>query len=296
MKMPRPASLAIAAVLLATQPLAASAQDAGALRAKIESLRGALADNAFHRPLALESNESSKNLKGDVYAIVERPFGVLEPALRTGAQWCDLLILHLNVKNCSIAGQAPAQVLSLVVGRKVDQAISDAYTIEFKYKVAASTPDYLDVQMNADEGPLGTRDYRLGFEAMPLDAARSFVHLSYAYGYGMAARMATQTYLATLGRDKVGFSVASKGTDGKPVLVDGVRGVLERNTMRYYLAIEAYLGALSLPADQRPERRLHDWFAATERYPLQLHEISAQDYLTMKHSELQRQSGGATGR
>jgi hypothetical protein len=65
--------------------------------------------------------------------------------------------------------------------------------------------------------------------------------------------------------------------------------VVERNTMRYYLAIGAYLDSLSLPPQQRIERRLRDWFAATERYPRQLHEISQDEYLVMKRREIERQ-------
>jgi hypothetical protein len=49
-----------------------------------------------------------------------------------------------------------------------------------------------------------------------------------------------------------------------------MRGAIERNAMRYYLAIEAYLGALSVPTRQQADRRLMDWFDASERYPLQL--------------------------
>jgi hypothetical protein len=64
---------------------------------------------------------------------------------------------------------------------------------------------------------------------------------------------------------------------------------VERNTMRYYLAIEAYLGATSAPPPEQQEKRLRDWFAATERYALQLHEIERDDYLAMKRHELQRQ-------
>jgi hypothetical protein len=126
-------------------------------------------------------------------------------------------------------------------------------------------------------------------EAVPLDAKRSFVHMSYAYAYGAAARLAMQAYLITAGRDKVGFSVTGTGKDGKPEYVDGVRGVVERNTMRYYLAIEAYLGALAAPAADQPDKRLNDWFAATERHALQLHEIERDEYMTMKRHELQRQ-------
>ena len=37
------------------------------------------------------------------------------------------------------------------------------------------------------------------------------------------------------------------------------------------------------------EKRLHDWYAAVERYPRQLHEIGLQQYLEMKRRECLRQ-------
>jgi hypothetical protein len=90
----------------------------------------------------------------------------------------------------------------------------------------------------------------------------------------------------------VGFSVVARRPDGRPVYVGGLRGMVERNTMRYYLAVEAYLGASDVPAPERPEKRLRDWFAATERYALQLHEMERDDYLEMKRRELKRQQAG----
>jgi hypothetical protein len=69
-----------------------------------------------------------------------------------------------------------------------------------------------------------------------------------------------------------------------------MRGVIERNTMRYYLAIDAYLDSLSAPPAQQVERRLKTWFAATERYPRQLHEIEEAEYLAMKRKEIRAQS------
>ena len=271
----------------------AQAQDAGALRAKHDSLRDKLASSPFKRPLVLESTQTSGDLKGDVYAIVDQPFSVVGPALQNMDPWCDLLILHLNVKNCSTAGKAPNEVLSLAVGRKFDQPLDDAYRVDFKYSAAAAGADYLKVQMTADTGPLSTRNYRLALEAVPMDARHSFVHMSYSYAYGLAARMAMQGYLATAGSDKVGFSITGKGDDGKPVYIDGVRGVVERNTMRYYLAIEAYLGALAVPPAEQLEKRLRDWFAAVERYPAQLHELERNEYLEMKRREVKRQQSGA---
>jgi len=281
---------ALAALVLAVASLSpAQAQDAGALRAKHDSLVERLANNPFQRPLVLESTQASGDLKGDVYAVVDQPFGVVGPALQGMAHWCELLILHLNVKNCSFAGKPPSEVLSLVVGRKFDQPLDEGYKVEFNYAMPAAGADYLRVQMAADAGPMGTKNYRLALEAIPLDAKTSFIHMSYAYGYGAAARFAMQAYLATAGRDKIGFSVVGKTEDGKPIYIDGVRGVVERNTMRYYLAIEAYLGALSAPPAEQLEKRLRDWFASTERHAAQLHEMDRDEYLAMKRREVQRQ-------
>jgi hypothetical protein len=91
---------------------------------------------------------------------------------------------------------------------------------------------------------MGTRDYEIRLEAAPLDAKRTFIHLSYGYTLGSMARLAMDAYLMGPGRDKTGFSVVERRPDGSPVYVDGVRGVAERSAMRYYLAIDASLQAL----------------------------------------------------
>jgi hypothetical protein len=59
--------------------------------------------------------------------------------------------------------------------------------------------------------------------------------------------------------------------------------------MRYYLAIDAYLGALSSPPSEQFEKRLQSWFTSTELFPRQLHEIDRTTYLDMKRSENLRQ-------
>ena len=265
---------------------------AAALRAKYTSLRDALQRNEFKRPIVLESKQSSGELEGDVYALVEQPFERVDAALKGVGQWCDILMLHLNVKYCRASAATTPATLAINVGKKHDQPLPDTYRVQFNYKLAASTPDYLQLQLRADEGPLGTRDYRITLEAVSLDAKRSFLHLTYAYTYGFAARMAMQGYLATMGRDKVGFSIVGRDGSGRPTYVDNVRGVVERNTMRYYLAIDTALDTHGLPPAERQEKRLRDWFAATERYPLQLHELERDEYLDMKRKEVKRQREG----
>lgn len=272
--------------MLAGLPLA-QAQDAAALQARHAALRAELASNPFQRPLHLESREDGDLLKGDIYAEVEQPYAVVGPALQGVDHWCDILILHLNVKACR--ADPAGDTLDLYIGRKFDQPLADAHAVTFRYAVAAARPDYLQLALTAERGPLGTSRYRILIEAVALDARRSFLHLSYSYAYGLRARMAMQGYLATIGRDKVGFSLVGHTANGQPVYMQGMRGVVERNTMRYYLAIEAYLGALSLPAAAQLEKRLADWYAGIERHPRQLHELERDEYLDMKRKEIRRQ-------
>ena len=113
--------------------------------------------------------------------------------------------------------------------------------------------------------------------------------MSYSSGYGFAAGLAMRAYLATLGRAKVGFSIVNRQPDGRPVYIRNMLGLVERNTMRYYLAIDAFLGAYALPASAQVERRIHDWYASTERYATQLHEIELSQYVAMKRKEIRRQ-------
>jgi len=268
---------------------AAQAQDGAALAARHAGLRPVLNSNAFQRPLYIESHEGAGDLQGHVYARVAQPFGVAALALQGAAQWCDILILHLNVKRCSAGVAATGDTLSINIGRKFDQPLADAYRFEFRHEVVQSQPGYLRVVLGAAAGPLGTSRYRIVLEMVPLDPGNSFLHLSYAYSQGTAARWAAQVYLSTLGRAKVGFSVVGRRADDQPVYIGGARGVIERNAMRFFLAIEAYLGALSSPPARQSERRLNDWFTAVERYPVQLHELERDDYLRMKRIEIRRQ-------
>jgi len=267
--------------------LSAEAQDARTLRARHEALRAELADNPFGRPLHVESSETSGEQRGAIYAVIEQPFKRVVTGLRHAAQWCEVLILQANVKNCEASNRA-AEALAIFVARKPTDSPGQAYRVDFGYQAPAAGPDYLHVALDAPEGPLGTTDYGIHLEAAPLDASRTFLHLAYSYTLRASARLGMNMYLATSGRDKVGFSIASRTPDGKPVYVGGVRGVVERNTMRYYLALEAYLDTLDAPAVDRVERRLRAFHAGLERYPKQLHELELAEYLEIKRRDTAR--------
>lgn len=283
---------AIALLLLLLAPLAVSAEEAhgpAGLRERHASLASQLADNAFGGPVVLQSQEAARRIDGDVYAVIEHPFAAVSAALSDPAQWCDILILHLNNKFCRRAQQQGMTRVDLRVGKKHPQSVDAASLLSFTWRPPVTSADYLSVRMEAADGPYDTRDYRLLAEAVPLDANRTFLHMGYALSYGSASDFAMRLYLGTIGNDKVGFTRIKASGAGKEGFVDGMRGVTERNTMRYYLAIDAYLDSLSTPAGQRLEKRLQAWFDATEKYPRQLHEVSRDAYLRMKRDEVQRQ-------
>ncbi len=283
-----PKAMALALGLLLASACASAQVGPSALRASFAAVRDDPALDIFGRPLYLQSVEAADSVQGDIHAVLDFPYDEVRQALTKPEDWCRILILHLNVHYCRPSGAAPRQMLTVGVGRKVDQPLADLHWVDFSHRVGSSADDYLTVELQAPTGPLSTKNYRIVVEATPLAERRTLLHLRYAYGYGLAARLATQAYLATLGAGKVGFSVVGRRDDGQPQRVGGVRGALERNTLRYYLAIEAYLGSRSQTPARQLNKSLGDWFTATERYP-QLHEVERDAYVAMKLREVPRQ-------
>ncbi|MEP6792533.1 MAG: hypothetical protein ABI907_14260, partial [Ramlibacter sp.] len=269
--------------------LHAMADSAASLQGKYTELREPLAKNSYGRAMYIDSSEAGDNLKGDVYAVLDHPFTKVSGALKDPADWCSILILPFNTKYCHAGQGSGGPALNVRIGRKFDQPVEAAYKIEFAMHNVAAQGDFFETRLNAGTGPFGTRDYRIVVSAVPIEGAnKTFLHLSYSYGYGAMGRMAMRAYLATVGADKVGFS-QQPGANGQPQYIGGVRGAIERNAMRYYLAIDSYLDSLSVPPEQRVEKRIQNWFNATERYPRQLREMDRPTYVAMKRTEVERQ-------
>lgn len=271
-----------ALALLLVAPLAAQCAGAGAgagadaLRAEYRQLATELQRSALGGLIHLQSQESEGFAQGHIHAVLNHPFAAARSALAEAPAWCDLLLLTSNVKACDSRGGTPALV-ALKVANTARQPADEAPVLGFQWRRTMSEPDYLRVEMSAAEGPAGTRNYRLDAQLVELDPARTFLRLSYEFSYSTAGRVAIQLYLATIARAKVGFTVE----DGQPVR--GLRGVVERNTMRYFLSLRTYLegSANALPL----ETLLGNWYAAADRYPAQLRELTREEYLEMKRAE-----------
>ncbi|MHB8110735.1 MAG: hypothetical protein ACYDHW_11980 [Syntrophorhabdaceae bacterium] len=266
---------------------AAPADEAAALRQKFTAIKPRLEKNQFQRPLYLDSTET-----GDIYAIMDYPFSEVRKALsdpeHAPPNWCDIMMLHPNTKYCRVAPANGKKILKVRIGKKSEQPLEDAHPMQFNYRFEQGISDYFRVDLTAEKGPLGTKDYRVVINAVPLDDKRTFLHLAYACSANLAARSAMRVYLATIGRDKVGFTILGTFRDGEIQYIDGIRGVVERNTMRYYLAIDAFLYSLSVSPEKRLEKRLLKWFGGTERYARQLFELGPDEYMQMKLDEYKR--------
>jgi len=283
----------LAGLCLPALPQEPLADPAAALQARRIELQPLLRVQAFGEPLHLSSHEGSDQVEGDVHAEVGHPFADVAAAFKSASSVCELLFLHLNARDCRPSTTAAGELLTLTVGPKRGQALGAWYRIDYMLRIESATASYLRVTLNAADGPLSTWDYRIVLEAVPIAAGRSFVHLGYAYRYGFVARLVMTAYLATAGRSKIGFTVLGKDNDGQPLYVRGERAALERNVIRYYLAVLAYCSVRKGTPQDQMEARLRAWFALTERHAAQLHELDLDEYLHEKHDDLARRAGTA---
>lgn len=251
--------------------------------------RARLVANSFGLPLFLDSSERDGKVQVDVYGVFDYPFGSVVNALKVPANWCDIVSLHPNIKACTYKELPDAWQLVFYLGRKVYERPEDTRKVFYQFRNVAQRQRYLDIILNADEGPFGTRDHRIRFEAMPLDAERTFVHVGYAYRDSLALRLAGAVYLATLGSGKIGFTVTGTDSSGNPVYIGGARGAIERNAVRYYFAIQAFMKTLPYPEETRFDRRIGEWYDFTDRYRQQLFEMDKKDYLELKTTEHENQ-------
>jgi hypothetical protein len=248
-----------------------------------------LRSNPFGRPLVMRSTEQQGTIQGEVYAVVNFPLEQLTAALTSPVHWCEVLILHLNTQHCDAYQSSEGPLLRLSIGKNTLQALPDTTRMDFAFVAHETATNPLEVTLAADAGPMGTSNYRIVLQAIAVDSKATFVHLRYSYDFGITSRLALGVHLSTVGSGKVGFT-KEKAANSQPIYIQGQRAMVERNTMRYFLAINSYLESAHGAEEFRSDARLKSWFAATEAYPWQLREITWANYLAMKHTQIARQS------
>jgi hypothetical protein len=269
---------AAALALAASFAQAAAASEEPGLQQRLPALLALQPAAPFHRPLVLGSRVAGGEATATLEAVLDVPFADVRAVLADARRSCSMLILHIDVKGCT-AG--PGATVHLAVVRRYDLPADQATAFHFDYQVDQDSAEAFSVLLHAERGPYGTSHYHMRFEAVPAGAARTAVRLGYGFHQSTTTGWALGFYFSTFGRGKVGFSQETDGKGGtQPVA--GVRGLLERNLMRYFLAVEA-ASATPQPTTQADyERRLRRWHELAERYPRQLHDVTLEGYLALK--------------
>lgn len=252
---------------------------------KYQQLKDELAKSIFGEPILLNSETGSDYAQGEVYALLETPFNALRQTLSNPAQWCELAILHVNIKTCIHEDKQ----VTFFVGRKHYQTPDDAFALRYRFEQLANDAKHLNIKLSAAKGAFGTSNYLITLEAIAIDEQHSFIRFQYRYQFGFMASMAMNTYLATLGRNKVGFTVIDTNEQGEPIYIKGLQGVIERNVMRYIFAIQSVLGARKSPTEYYRTAEMVRWYAHIQKYPRQLVELTREEYMDNKKRELKNQ-------
>jgi hypothetical protein len=234
-------------------------------------------------PIQVFSADREGVLEAKIHAVLDRDFSSLAEILSSPANWCELVPVVLNVKSCTWQTGANTTQLTFYVGRKFYEPPEKAYKLNYAFILKAFRDDYFHIALVAMEGPLGTSDYLLEIEAIEL-SGKTFLAVRTSYRSSVISRFGTRGYLATLGRDKIGFTVTG-GDAGNPEYIQGILGIVERNAVRYYLALEAYLETQQLQPDLRFAAAAELWYDLTEQFHDQLYEMDRADYLDIKRRE-----------
>lgn len=261
----------------------ANSEDLGSIYQAIKQHEvSVLKDQAIH----IRSNSENDYLTAKVYAIVQYPLSALRQVLIKPSSWCDFVTLHLNIKACTYTNR-PKPTLNFYAGRKFYESPDDADQLRYKFSVEQDTEHGFSVALRATEGPMGTRDYLIQLVSQRFND-EVLLNMTVSYKTSYRSRIGTSVYLSTLGADKVGFSKIPN-EQGEMVYSNDVSAIIERNVMRYYLALTVYMDSLNQDTADNHMSRAAAWYDATEMYSQQLHELERTEYLQAKQKEFENQ-------
>ena len=238
-------------------------------------------------PLYLHANIDNNHAEGVVYAKLNVRYKQLVSLLNSTQNWCEILILHINIKSC-LNHANDNGVIEVFVGGKRYQPPEQAHRVAYRFSIQHLQEKYTQINLVAEEAPMGMDDGIFTVTLWQLEQHETLVKFSYSYNLNFISRLTLSAYLHTLGRNKIGFSTQPHQSNNQPVYVGGVQGLLERNIMRYFFALETYL---SFPEDTANfNQRFKHWYARTMDYKDQLYDVEKAVYLSSKQQEWQNQT------
>ena len=269
-------------LLLPTFVLAGTAHETP-LHERTQQVLASISEADFQQSIYIRSEEQESGASGSIYALVERPFSELSSLLDTPDAWCEITIMHMNVKGCVMDKNQQPPIIRMFSGRMHYVPLNQADRHDYILEETILDENYFRASIHGPEGPFGTRDYRIVIEVVAVDEERSLIHLGYSLDYTSLTRWVQRVYFATAGRHRLGFSRADEDSEE---LIRGLRGMIERNTVRFYLALQTWL---ELPEANKSKQRFTRWHELTEQHPDQLREQDLQTYLEIKQREYANQ-------
>jgi hypothetical protein len=253
---------------------------------KYNEIEKELEKNSGPIPFHVESFANNRACRVDIYGIIKCPFDTVQNELLVPTNWCEIVLPHPVVRACTYKKVNETWLLNIYHVNEFSEPLKDAYQMKFVYRISELQPVYFDIALTAHEGPSHTKDHQFGLEAIPLENNTTFIHLRYSFGYSALGYFLMKIF----GGGKVGFSVIRTDSAGNPVYAGGLRGLVERDVVCYYLAILAYLDTLKIPADQRFEKRVSQWYDLAALYNKQLLGMEVEkEYLTYKSHDWESQ-------
>ena len=268
-------------------PLAAATpKNAQDLLSVYERARLVLDDPSTQKPFYLQADVKGRKQTGEAALYFDQPLDRIADALSNLGNWCSILLLHLNTKACTHSESDDEQMLTIYMGRKYYQEPDDAFVMKYEFNTER-TNDYFSALITAEDGPLGTSNYRIQLEVTPING-KTFGRIQVSQKHSWISSQAAKLYVATKGRNKKGISIVDYDNQGNPVYSTGEQAIAERNLLRYYFAFAAFFHAQTLPDNSQFKESLNYWFDQTEQYK-QLYEVDRPQYLVDKNREYENQ-------
>lgn len=230
-------------------------------------------------PLLVESKMNDGQVSGSVYALLNYPAHRIKEKLLQRETWCFIVHMHPNIKAC-LRDQSGNRIRVYFGSKKSNRTIQSQ---GFVFQSGPQQNHYYGMALTANKGPYQTRQYYIVLEAVTYQKKSTILRLAYGYEYGRQARLMQHLYFSTIARKKEGFSLY-KDKKGRTVPVRGLQAAVERNSMRYFLAVRAFF-----ETDAKNQSAYDYWFDLTSHYP-QLYELSKEQYLSNKDRERRHQS------
>ncbi len=253
--------------------------------ARFKELVEGVASNPLQGPYSISSVESASQISADVWGVIDAPAKRVSEVLVSPAAFCRFVSLVIFVKACTHSGDAAPTKVTLYMGRKDYEDPDPDNALAFDYTVDSAEAGHVSIRLFVAQGLLGVKDNRLDFMVWSMEG-KTLVQVHASYVPSMQSKLALGTYLMTMGRNKVGFSTSTDAS-GDTTPIKGARGIIERNTMRYFLALRTEVALASGGASD--EARIERWFDATAEFE-PLYEIPRDEYIANKKREIKNQA------